>query len=213
MKKYKDRKDAGKTLTRILAPYSKKSNLITLALPRGGVPVAYEIAKAIHSPLDIFIVRKLGVPGHEELALGALASGGAVIYNQELINQLNIEKNAIEPILQIEKQELSRRESVYRGNKAFPELLGKTVLLVDDGIATGASIKAAIKGLRLYKPKCIIVAVPVAPLSICKEIEDLADIFICPLKPIDFYAVGLWYQEFSQTTDEEVISLLKSETT
>lgn len=209
MDKFIDRSDAGITLAQYLKDFSCQPNTIILALPRGGVPVAYEIAKILSLPLDIFIVRKLGAPGYKELAMGAIASGYTVIFNEPVINQLNIEQSSINSILHDEQKELIRRELLYRGNQPFPDLLGKTIILVDDGIATGASIKVAIKALRKHKPAAIIVAVPVAAASTYEEIAKLADKIVCPVRPIDFYAVGLWYEDFPQISDEEVIELLQ----
>lgn len=209
MDKFSDRSEAGIILANYLKEYTKKPGVITLALPRGGVPVAYEIATALSLPLDVFIVRKLGLPGHEELAIGAIASGGTIFFNERLMSQLNIKRLAIQHVIEQEQKELLRREHLYRGNKPFPDLKEKTVILVDDGIATGATIKSAIEALRKYQPTSIIIAVPVAAASTCKEIAPLVEEVICPIKPIDFYAVGLWYKQFPQTTDHEVIELLK----
>lgn len=205
---YSDRYQAGLVLADLLKDYSKKTDVIILALPRGEVPVAYEIAKKLSLELDIFIVRKLGLPGHEEFAMGAIASGGTVALNEEVLSALHIEKDALNKVLQSEKDELSRRESVYRGNKSFPELTGQTVILVDDGIATGYTMRAAIAALKQKHPAKIIIAVPVAARSTCDELAPLVDAIICPLQPANFYAVGLWYNDFSQTTDDEVIKLL-----
>lgn len=205
---YSDRYQAGLVLADLLKDYSKKTDVIILALPRGGVPVAYEIAKKLSLELDIFIVRKLGLPGHEEFTMGAIASGGTVALNEEVLSALHIEKDALNKVLQSEKDELSRRESVYRGNKSFPELTGQTVILVDDGIATGYTMRAAIAALKQKHPAKIIIAVPVAARSTCDELAPLVDAIICPLQPANFYAVGLWYNDFSQTTDDEVIKLL-----
>jgi putative phosphoribosyl transferase len=208
MEKFYDRHEAGKALAELLKTYFKKNNTIVLALPRGGVPVAYEIAKILSIPLDVFIVRKLGVPGHEELAMGAIATGGTVVLNDEIVGDLRIPQSSIDHVIQSEQEELQRRESAYRNNKPFPSLTHKTVILVDDGIATGATIRAAIKALRQQKPASIIIAVPVAAHSACEEIAGLVDKIVCPLKPHDFYAVGTWYENFLQTSDEEVSTLL-----
>ena len=214
MDKFIDRRDAGRALTKELKDYANQQDVIILALPRGGVPVAYEIASALSLPLDVFIVRKLGVPGHEELALGAVASGGTVVFNQALLSQLNIPQSAIEQVLQSEQQELARREIVYRGHKPFPSLTHKTIILVDDGIATGSTMRAAITALNQQKPARIIIAVPVAARSTYEEMRSLVDKIICPLQPIHFHAVGLWYEDFSQTSDDEVIEILnKTRTT
>ncbi|KTC86258.1 phosphoribosyltransferase [Legionella cincinnatiensis] len=205
---YSDRHQAGLVLADLLKDYASRTDVIILALPRGGVPVAYEIAKKLSLELDIFIVRKLGVPGHEEFAMGAIASGGIVALNEEVLNTLRIKKDAVNQVLQSEQNELSRRESVYRGNKPFPKLMDKTVILVDDGIATGYTMRAAIAALKQKHPAKIIIAVPVAARSTCDELAPLVDTIICPLQPVNFYAVGLWYNDFSQTTDDEVIKLL-----
>ncbi|KTC91062.1 phosphoribosyltransferase [Fluoribacter dumoffii] len=206
---YDDRYQAGRVLADSLKDYAKRTDVIILALPRGGVPVGYEIANKLSLPLDIFIVRKLGVPGHEELAMGAIASGEVTVFNDEIVNMLHIQKDAIKRIQKSEQEELSRRELLYRGQKPFPELTGKTVILVDDGIATGYTMRAAIAALKQKKPIKIIVAVPVAAQSTCDEIASLVDEIICPMRPVNFYAVGLWYNNFSQTTDEEVMELLR----
>ncbi|KTD66647.1 phosphoribosyltransferase [Legionella santicrucis] len=205
---YSDRYQAGHVLADLLKDYASRTDVIILALPRGGVPVAYEIAKKLSLELDIFIVRKLGVPGHEEFAMGAIASGGIVALNEEVLSTLHIEKDAVNNVLQSEQSELSRRESVYRGNKSFPDLMEKTIILVDDGIATGYTMRAAIAALKQKHPAKIIIAVPVAARSTCDELASLVDSIICPLRPVNFYAVGLWYNDFSQTTDDEVIKLL-----
>jgi len=206
--KYLDRAQAGVCLAELLKEYNNRKDTIVLALPRGGVPVAYEIAMKLGLALDILIVRKLGIPGHEELAMGALASGGAVVFNDEIISYLQIPKSSIDSVIQSEQAELTRREHLYRGNKPFPSLGGKTIILVDDGIATGSTMKAAIIALQQKQPKEMIVAVPVAAPSTCDEIAGLVKMLICPLRPVDFQAVGLWYDNFSQTSDEEVIALL-----
>lgn len=209
MNKFIDRHEAGKVLAEQLKQYAKKDDTLVLALPRGGVPVAYEIAKILSLPLDVFIVRKLGVPGHEELAMGAIATGGITVFNDEIVHGLNIPKYAIDQVIQSEKQELQRRDSTYRNNKPFPSLEGKTIILVDDGIATGATMRAAIKALRQQNPASIIIAVPVAAFSTCEEMAKLVDKIVCPLMPHEFYAVGSWYENFFQTSDEEVFDLLK----
>ena len=207
--KYIDRRHAGIVLAKLLKEYSRRTDAIILALPRGGVPVAYEIAVALSLALDVFIVRKLGVPGHEELAMGAIASGGVSVFNKEIVQALHIDQASIDIIKQAELEELIRRERLYRGNSPFPDLLGKTIILVDDGIATGSTMKAALRALQQQKPATIIIAVPVAALSTIDEMACLVDAIVCPLRPVNFYAVGLWYDNFSQTTDEEVIELLE----
>src|SRR3990167_898993 len=208
MERFLDRYQAGKMLAEQLKSYAKKPDVIVLALPRGGVPVAYEVAKKLSVPLEVFIVRKLGVPGHEELAMGAIATGGVVVFNDEIVDNLTISQAAINRVIQAEQQELQRRELTYRGNRPFPALSGKTIILVDDGIATGATMRAAIKSLRQQSPAAIIMAVPVAALSTCEEIANNVDKIVCLLKPHNFYAVGAWYEDFSQTTDNEVFELL-----
>lgn len=209
MERYIDRYEAGTVLAEYLKDYANQTNVIVLALPRGGVPVAYEIATALSIPLDIFIVRKLGVPGHAELAMGAIASGGTVVFNEPLMNQLNIEPRLIDAVLASEQKELVRRELLYRDNRPFPNLVDKTIILVDDGIATGSTMLAAVKALTKHKPASIIIAVPVVARSTCDELEALVDKIVCPLTPINFYAVGLWYEQFPQISDKEVIELLK----
>lgn len=208
MEKYIDRTDAGKTLAHALNSFANQPNTIVLALPRGGVPVAYEIAKALSLPLDVFIVRKIGMPGHEELALGAIATGNITVFNEDILQELSVPKKAVDAVIIKESAELERRGKAYRGNKPFPILKDKNILLVDDGIATGASIRAAIKALRVQQPAKIIVAVPVAAQETYEEILQLADQVVCPITPPNFNAVGAWYWKFDQTSDEEVSELL-----
>lgn len=210
MEKYIDRHHAGKILAKELKEYTKQSDVIILGLPRGGVPVAYEIALALSAPLDICIVRKLGVPWHDELAMGAIATGGALVFNPGILKELNISQVDIDHVILTEKKELERREMAYRGNRPKPNLQNKTIILVDDGIATGATIRAAITALRMQNPHKIVIAVPVAPAEICEEMSLLVEQIICPLKPRHFYAVGAWYEVFDQTTDSEVFDLLKT---
>jgi putative phosphoribosyl transferase len=207
--KYTNRKHAGLVLANLLKTYEHRTDAIVLALPRGGVPVAYEISIALSLPLDVFIVRKLGVPGHEELAMGAVASGGIVVLNNNIISALHIDPSLIDSVQQEELDELARREHLYRGNRPAPDLLGKTIILVDDGIATGSTMKAALAALQQQNPTMILIAVPVASLAVVDEMALLVDTIVCPVRPIAFYAVGLWYDDFSQTTDEEVINLLE----
>jgi len=208
MKKYIDRHDAGKILAQHLQHYAHQKNAIVLALPRGGVPVAYEVAKAFSLPLDIFIVRKLGVPGHEELAMGAMASGGMIVFNENIVRELHISKQTIDHVIENEKNEIARREITYRGARPLPDLTQKTVILVDDGIATGATIRAAIQSLRAQLIERLVVAIPVASEDICRDLARLADEWICPMKPSFFSAVGEWYEDFTQTSDEEVSRLM-----
>ena len=209
MDKYSHRQEAGKQLAEYLMAYANRQDVLVLALPRGGVPVGFEIAKALNVPLDVFIVRKLGVPGHAELAMGAIALGGVCVFNEEIIRELHVSKDEIQAVIQKEEQELARREMAYRGHHPFPSLNDKIIILVDDGIATGATIRVAVKALEQLNPARIIIAVPVADKQLCENIQPLVDEFICPLRPLHFYAVGAWYEDFSQTEDEEVYALLK----
>ncbi len=183
--------------------------MVVLALPRGGVPVGYEVAKKLDAPLDVFIVRKLGVPGHEELAMGAIASGGVLVLNKEVIWRLNISRQVIDEVAGEERRELERREQAYRHGRPPIDVKGKVAILIDDGLATGASMKAAIEGLKSRDPSKIIVAVPVAAPETCASFQDLVDEIICAETPEPFFGVGVWYKDFSQTTDEEVRSLLE----
>lgn len=209
MDQFIDRQESGRTLAQLLHAYQNRTDTIVLALPRGGVPVAYEIARSLNLPLDVFIVRKLGVPWHEELAMGAISMGNTVVFNQEIIDQLGISQHAIDQIIQAEREEIERRLLAYRGNRPQPELENKTVILVDDGIATGATVRAAILALQKNKPAAIILAVPVAPLSTCNELQHKVSEIVCPLRPDNFLAVGNWYLDFQQVTDKEVTTLLK----
>lgn len=209
MHKYRDRYHAGRVLAQHLEPYANNKNVIVLALPRGGVPVAYEVAKSLSVPLDLFIVRKLGVPGHPELAMGALAMDGSVVFNQDIIMNSGITHDEIDLVKEKELGELQRRMTAYRGHRVYPDLKGKTVIVVDDGVATGASMRVALTVLRQFKPKLLIAAVPVADQGVIDELEPLADAFICPLRPSYLQAVGAWYDDFSQTEDKEVQDLLK----
>lgn len=209
IKRFKDRTEAGIILAKQLEKYSSSPEVIALALPRGGVPVAYEVAQALSIPLDVLIVRKLGVPWHEELAFGALASGNSLYLNELLIRELGIKQSEIDAIILAEQKELARREKVYRMNKPFPDLKNKTVILIDDGIATGATMQAAIYSVQQHQPQSIVVAVPVAAPSTCQEMAPLVEAVVCPLQPADFCAVALWYEAFPQTSDEEVIQLLQ----
>jgi predicted phosphoribosyltransferase len=206
--RFRDRSEAGRFLVRILERYKDNPNVLVLALPRGGVPVAYEVSKALNAPLDVFSVRKLGVPGHEELAMGAIASGGVRTVNDQVIRQLNIPPAAIDAVAAREEEELRRREQLYRGERPPLNVAGKIVILVDDGLATGSTMKAAVAALRRQNPAKIIVAVPAAPAETCNELRNDADEVICALTPDHFYALGEWYDDFSQTTDAEVTDLI-----
>jgi len=191
-----------------LKAYASRPDVVVLALPRGGVPVAFEVAQALNVPLDIFLVRKLGVPGHEELAMGAIASGGVRILNDDVVNYLRIPDGIIDEVAAAEQQELGRRERLYRDGGPALDVRGRTVILIDDGLATGSTMRAAIAALRAQHPAAIVVAVPVAAEATCHEFRDEADDVICAYTPEPFYAVGLWYKDFSQTTDDEVRDLL-----
>ena len=204
----RDRRDAGRLLAEKLAAYANRPDALVLALPRGGVPVAYEVARALGAPLDVFVVRKLGVPGYEELAMGAVATGGVRVLNDQLVERLGIPEQMIDAVAARELQELARRERRYRGGRPPPDVRGRAVILVDDGLATGATMHAAIEALRQQKPTRIVVAVPTASPETCEEMKTKADDVICAITPEPFQAVGRWYQDFSQTTDEEVEALL-----
>ena len=206
---YRDRNHAGSELAKLLAEYKDKEKTIVLGLPRGGVPVAHTIATELHLPLDVFLVRKLGVPGHEELAFGAIADGGETVTNHEIIEQLNISDEIINSVIYHQITVLNERAHLYRKNRKSLSIFGKTIILVDDGLATGSTIEAAIKALRLQRPEKIVVAVPVSAPDSLNRIALLADQTICPLVPHLFYSVGLWYENFGQTSDDEVVNLLE----
>jgi predicted phosphoribosyltransferase len=195
-------------LARELERYAGRDDVVVLALPRGGVPVGYEVAKALGASLDVLVVRKLGVPGHRELAMGAIASGGLIVRDQELVHRLGIPEQMIRRAIADELRELERREAAYRGDRKPLQLDGKTVILVDDGLATGATMRAAALAVREQNPARVIVAVPVAAAETCDRMRDDVDEVVCALTPVLFYAVGFWYDDFSQTSDEEVRELL-----
>jgi predicted phosphoribosyltransferase len=205
---FRDRRHAGSVLGQALTPYANRSDVTVLALPRGGVPVAYEVARALRAPLDVFIVRKLGVPGHEELAMGAIAGGGVRVLNDDVVHGLGLDEAAIDRVTRSEQRELERREREYRGDRLPPELRGRTAILVDDGLATGATMLAAVKALRLQQPSRIVVAVPTAAAETCAQLRSEADEVICATTPRPFRGVGQWYLDFSQTSDDEVRELL-----
>lgn len=205
---FADRAEAGRQVAAKLAGYARRADVLVLGIPRGGVAVAFEVAQALGAPLDVFLSRKLGVPGQEELAFGALAGGGVRVLDQDLIRELNISRPDIERITQTAKTELERRERVYRDGRPAIQATGKTVLLVDDGIATGASTLAAIETLRHMRPARLLLAVPVAPASTCKRLREKVDELVCVQSPERFYAIGQFYEDFSQVSDEEVIELL-----
>ena len=210
---YRDRIDAGVQLARKLQAYAGDPTVMVLGLPRGGVPVAYEVATALHAPLDVFVVRKLGVPGHRELAMGAISSGGVRVLNTDVIDALGIPPMSIEAVAQNELRELERRQRLYRGDDPFPSLKGRKVIVVDDGLATGSTMLAAVRAIRHSSPAKIIVAVPVGAGETCHRLSYEADDVVCLLTPPVFQAVSLWYGEFSQTSDEEVRSLLEAAAT
>ena len=207
-RRFRDRTDAGRALGVRLAAYAHRSDVLVLALPRGGVPVAFEIAKALPAPLDVFLVRKLGVPGHEELAMGAIASGGVRVLNQEAIGCSDLPDWLIDHVANREQRELERRERVYRGDRPALDIQDRTIILVDDGLATGSSMRAAATALRQMKPIKIVIAVPVSPPETCAAFRNEVDDVICAITPEPFIAVGAWYSDFSQTSDEEVRRLL-----
>jgi len=208
MERFLNRREAGKELARKLSKYADRLDVIVLALPRGGVPVGYEVASALKAPLDIFLVRKLGLPGREELAIGAIATGGVQILNQDIVQGLGIDASTIDSILERELQELKRREESYRGSRQAPEIKDRTVIVIDDGLATGASMRAAVTGLRLKSPAWIVVAVPAAAPQAIEILKSKVDEIAYVISPDLFEGVGKWYEDFSQTTDEEVRLLL-----
>ncbi len=205
---FKDRKDAGQQLAKELSSYTGRNDVIVLGLARGGVAVGVEVARNLKVPMDVYLVRKLGVPGYEELAMGAIASGGTRIINSEVIRSLSIPDSTIDEVTAREKEELKRRETAYRGDRPFPDLRDKTVILVDDGLATGASMRAAISAVKSRSPRKIIVAVPTAPLDTFRNFKKEADELVCLETPQPFMGVGGSYEDFSQLSDEEVKSLL-----
>jgi len=205
---FRDRTEAGRLLAAKLTAYANRPDVIVLALPRGGVPVAYEVARALNAPLDVFLVRKLGVPGYEELAMGAIATGGVRVLNDQLVGSLRIPDYIVDEVAASEQQELTRRERLYRGDRPAPDVRRRSVILVDDGLATGATMLAAVKALRQQQPARIVVAVPTASPDTCEQLRAEVDDVICAITPEPFHAVGLWYEDFSQTTDEEVRDLL-----
>lgn len=206
---FADRRDAGEKLADKLKEYENRPDVLVLALPRGGVPVAYEVASALGAPLDVFLVRKLGVPGYEELAMGAIATGGVSVLNEDVTTSIGLSDLAISEVRDREQKELERREQLYRGNRAPLDVQGHTVILIDDGLATGSTMRAAIAALRKMSPAKIVVAVPVAAPETCETIRNEVDDIICAVTPEPFLAVGTWYSDFSQTSDDEVRDLLE----
>jgi erythromycin esterase-like protein/predicted phosphoribosyltransferase len=209
--RFRDRREAGRLLAAKLMAYANRPDVVALALPRGGVPVAYEVARALHAPLDVFVVRKLGVPGYEELAMGAVATGGVRVLNDQIVRSLHIPEYVIDRVEAEEREELGRRERAYRGGRPPLEVRGRTVILIDDGLATGATMRAAVSALRQLQPARIIVAVPIASPETCDELKVEVEEVVCAITPEPFHAVGYWYEDFTQTTDEEVRELLAAE--
>lgn len=207
-RRYRDRREAGRVLAQQLASYCGQPDLLVLGLARGGVPVAWEVAAALGAELDVFLVRKLGVPRWPELAMGALASGGRVVMNNDVVSSLHIGEDEVRKVIESETTELRRREQAYRGGRPETDPHGKTVVLVDDGIATGASMLAAVRAVRAAGPRSVVVAVPVGPRSACRQLAAEADDVVCATMPVDFDAVGQVYADFSQVTDDEVRTLL-----
>ena len=208
---FRDRTEAGRLLSTKLKKYTNRLDVQVLALPRGGVPVGLEVAKALNAPLDVFLVRKLGVPGHEELAMGAIASGGVRVINKDVVDALRIPRTLIEAVATREQQELARRERLYRDDRPPPDIRNRIVILVDDGLATGSTMRAAVAALRKLHPAKIIVAVPTAAPSTCDEFKGEVDEIVCAETPQPFYAVGAWYEDFSQISDDEVREMLEQQ--
>jgi putative phosphoribosyl transferase len=207
--RYRDRTHAGRELASKLLEYADRPGVIVLALPRGGVPVAFEVAKALHAPLDVFVVRKLGVPGHEEYAMGAIATGGVRVLDERVVRATGVTRAELDAVTAVERRELERRERQYRGDRPPPDVAGRTVILVDDGLATGSTMRAAVEALREEGAARVVVAVPIAPPETCDAFRDIVDDIVCARTPEPFYAVGLWYEDFSQTSDDEVRELLE----
>ena len=206
---YRDRRDAGRVLATSLRAHAGRPGLLVLALPRGGVPVAAEVAEALHAPLDVFVVRKLGMPGHEEYAMGAIASGGVRVLDEQTVHRLGLSDDEVDAVTRAEQRELDRRERLYRDDRPMTDLRGRTVILVDDGLATGSTMLAAVRAVRAQRPARIVVAVPTAAADTCDMLRDEADEVICADTPDAFRAVSLLYDDFSQTSDEEVRQLLQ----
>jgi predicted phosphoribosyltransferase len=209
--RFRDRFQAGRHLAAALQPYAGRPNLLVLALPRGGVPVGYEVARALGAPLDVMLVRKLGVPGHEELAMGAIASGGIRILSDDVVRAFGIPEHVVSAIAAKAEEELARRERAYRDHRPPLQVKGRTVILVDDGLATGSTMRAAAAALRTQHPERLVVAVPVAPLETCTALQSEVDDVVCTRSPEPFFAVGKWYDNFSQISDEEVRRLLRAD--
>jgi predicted phosphoribosyltransferase len=206
--RFKDRHDAGRQLAEELTNYQNREDVILLALPRGGVPVGYEIARELGIRLDVYLVRKLGVPGHEELAFGAISTGGVKTFNEDVVRSVGLTDREIDPVVEREEAELRRREEAYRGDAPAPEIEDQVAILVDDGLATGASMRAAVESVRQQGPKETVVAVPTAPPDTCQKLSRTADAVYCLMTPEPFGGVGAWYEDFAQTSDEEVRELM-----
>ena len=206
---FRDRTDAGRALAGMLSAYANRPDVLVLALPRGGVPVGFEVAQALKAPLDVFLVRKLGLPGQKELAMGAIATGGVRVVNDEVVRLLSVPEAVIDRVAAEEQQELARREALYRGDRPPPDVTARTVILVDDGLATGSTMRAAAAAVRQQHPARLVIAVPVAAPSTCQELGREVDEIVCALTPEPFYAVGLWYEDFSETTDDQIRDLLQ----
>jgi len=207
--RFRDRREAGQRLAAKLSTYANRSDVLVIGLPRGGVPVAAEVAKALHAPMDICLVRKLGVPSHKELAMGAIASGGVRVLNYDVLSWLKISSKTIDEVAARELRELQRRDRLYRGDRPSPEVRDRTVILVDDGLATGSTMQAAIAVIKAQHPQRIVVAIPVAAPDICQEMRGIVDEVVCIMTPDPLYAIGVWYENFAQTTDAEVCELLQ----
>ena len=205
---FRDREHAGKELADRLGSYAGRGKLLVLGLPRGGVPVAFEVARELEAPLDVFVVRKLGLPAQEELAMGAIASGGVRVLNEEVVGMLGVDEETIARVAEVEGAELERRERLYRGERGPLEIKGRTVILVDDGLATGSTMRAAARAVRAQEPERLVVAVPVAAKDACARVRAEADEVVCVQTPEPFAAIGLWYEDFAPTSDEEVRELL-----
>jgi predicted phosphoribosyltransferase len=208
--RFLDRADAGRQLAKTLTAYGGRSDVVILGLPRGGVPVAFEVARELRAPLDVFLVRKLGVPGHPELAMGAIAEGGVEVLNDDLIRDLGIPQKMVQEVAVRERMELDRRDTLYRGGRPLPAVRGRIVILVDDGLATGSTMQAAVTALRRLEPASIVVAAPVGAHETCDRLGQFANEVVCLIAPQQFQAVGLWYDQFAQTTDDEVKQLVGS---
>ena len=206
---FRNREQAGRALAERLKCYANRQDVVVLALPRGGLPVAAEVAAALPAPLDVFMVRKLGTPGQPELAMGAIASGGVRVLNEDVVQVLNVTSDAIDRVAAVEQRELERRERLYRAGRPFPSIADQVVILVDDGLATGSTMRAAVKAVRLHRPSKVVVAVPAGAAEMCEDFRHEADEVVCVIAPEAFNAVGIWYEEFPQISDDEVRDILE----